>query len=505
MKHLSRKLLAVVLSAAVITGIFCGCAKGTGAGSTVTVGITQEPSVLDPHTVAAAGDREIIFNIYEGLYKFDSEGVLNPCLATGYELSPEMDEYIFDIRKGVKFHNGKELTPDDVVFSLSRAAGLLPGQDKAPVDPLKVISEVSVSKDDANKVIVKLREKSSELLSYFTVGIIPSGYEDCQTKPVGTGPFKFDSYNPGQNITISKFDGYWGEKASIDTAVFKICADIDSGMVELTNGSIDIFPHFTTDRAKQIDQTKFKVDSSVSNMPQIFILNNKVKPFDNAKVREALNYAVNRKDIISVSTDGTGVELTTAMSPAMGKYYDTSLDGTYTYDVEKAKALLSEAGFPNGFETTVTVCSSYLPHVNAAVEIAAELKKVGVTLKINQVDWATWLDQVYAKRDYDSTVICVDSDFAPYDVLSRYASDSSKNFFNYSNARVDELLKLIPAEKDDAKKVEYYHEILNIMVKDAASVYIQDPTSITIVSNRIEGYKTWPMYVVDLSKVKVAK
>ncbi|MCR5489703.1 MAG: ABC transporter substrate-binding protein [Saccharofermentans sp.] len=505
MKHLSRKLLAVVLSAAVITGIFCGCAKSTGAGSTVTVGITQEPSVLDPHTVAAAGDREIIFNIYEGLYKFDSEGVLNPCLATGYELSPEMDEYIFDIRKGVKFHNGKELTPDDVVFSLSRAAGLLPGQDKAPVDPLKVISEVSVSKDDANKVIVKLREKSSELLSYFTVGIIPSGYEDCQTKPVGTGPFKFDSYNPGQNITISKFDGYWGEKASIDTAVFKICADIDSGMVELTNGSIDIFPHFTTDRAKQIDQTKFKVDSSVSNMPQIFILNNKVKPFDNAKVREALNYAVNRKDIISVSTDGTGVELTTAMSPAMGKYYDTSLDGTYTYDVEKAKALLSEAGFPNGFETTVTVCSSYLPHVNAAVEIAAELKKVGVTLKINQVDWATWLDQVYAKRNYDSTVICVDSDFAPYDVLSRYASDSSKNFFNYSNARVDELLKLIPAEKDDSKKVEYYHEILNIMVKDAASVYIQDPTSITIVSNRIEGYKTWPMYVVDLSKVKVAK
>ena len=189
----------------------------------------------------------------------------------------------------------------------------------------------------------------------------------------------------------------------------------------------------------------------------------------------------------------------------MGKYYDTSLDGTYTYDVEKAKALLSEAGFPNGFETTVTVCSSYLPHVNAAVEIAAELKKVGVTLKINQVDWATWLDQVYAKRNYDSTVICVDSDFAPYDVLSRYASDSSKNFFNYSNTRVDELLKLIPAEKDDAKKVEYYHEILNIMVKDAASVYIQDPTSITIVSNRIEGYKTWPMYVVDLSKVKVAK
>lgn len=505
MNKFSRKAFALLLSALVLTGIVCSCSKNASAGSVVTVGITQEPNVLDPHTVNAAGDREIIFNIYEGLYKFDSDGVLNPCLATGYELSDSMDEYVFTIRKGVKFHNGKEMTPEDVVFSLSRAAGLLPGQEKAPVDALKVVSAVSISQDDASKVVVKLKEKSSELLSYFTVGIIPSGYEECQTKPVGTGPFKFDSYNPGQNVTISKFDGYWGTKASIDKAVFKICADIDAGMVELTNGSIDIFPHFTSDRAKQIDQTKFKVDSNVSNMPQIFILNNKVAPFDNPKVREALNYAINRKDVISVSTDGNGVELTTAMSPAMGKYYDKSLDGTYTYDVEKAQKLLEEAGFPSGFETTVTVCSSYLPHVNAAVEIAAELKKIGVTLKINQVDWATWLDQVHDKRNYDTTVICVDSAFAPYDVLQRYASDSSKNFFNYSNSRVDELLKLIPAEKDEAKKVEYYHEILNCMVNDNNNVYIQDPTAITIVSNRIEGYKTWPMYVVDLSTVKIAK
>ena len=511
MKRFTIKAFSLALIASM--GLYLiGCSKNKTQesaadaslyGGSATVGITQEPNCFDPHKVVAAGDREIIFNVFEGLYKFDSKGALNPCLATDVAVSSDAKTYEFTIRDGVKFHDGSDLDAGDVVYSLNRAAGLLPDQDgTALVSTLDAISNIT---SDGNKVKVELDAPNSELLSYFTVGIIPEGADDIETSMIGTGPFKFDSYNPGQNITISKFDGYWGEKASIDTAVFKICADIDSGMVELTNGSIDIFPHFTTDRAKQIDQTKFKVDSSVSNMPQIFILNNKVKPFDNAKVREALNYAVNRKDIISVSTDGTGVELTTAMSPAMGKYYDTSLDGTYTYDVEKAKALLSEAGFPNGFETTVTVCSSYLPHVNAAVEIAAELKKVGVTLKINQVDWATWLDQVYAKRNYDSTVICVDSDFAPYDVLSRYASDSSKNFFNYSNTRVDELLKLIPAEKDDAKKVEYYHEILNIMVKDAASVYIQDPTSITIVSNRIEGYKTWPMYVVDLSKVKVAK
>ena len=505
MKAISRKIAAVILSAVVSAGIFCGCSKTAGAGSTVTVGITQEPSVLDPHTVAAAGDREIIFNIYEGLYKFDSEGVLNPCLATDYELSADMDEYIFTIRKGVKFHSGKEMTPEDVVFSLSRAAGLLPGQDKAPVDDLKVISEVKVSQDDPNKVVVKLKEKSSELLSYFTTGIIPSGYEDCQTKPVGTGPFKFDSYNPGQNVTISRFDGYWGQKAMIDKAVFKICADMDAGMVELTNGSIDIFPHFTTDRAKQIDQTKFKIDSNVSNMPQIFILNDKVKPFDNPKVREALNYGVNRKDIISVSSDGNGVELTTAMSPAMGKYYDKTLDGTYSYDPEKAKQLLTEAGYPDGFELTVTVPSNYLVHVNTAVELASELSAVGIDLEIEQVDWATWLETVYTNREYESTVICLTSDYAPYDVLQRYASDSSDNFINYSNSEVDELLAEIPTLADTEAKTDLYHQILNIMVEDNASCYIQDPTTLTAVSVRLTGYSVYPMYVQDMSQVRVVE
>ena len=164
MKAISRKIAAVILSAVVSAGIFCGCSKTAGAGSTVTVGITQEPSVLDPHTVAAAGDREIIFNIYEGLYKFDSEGVLNPCLATDYELSADMDEYIFTIRKGVKFHSGKEMTPEDVVFSLSRAAGLLPGQDKAPVDDLKVISEV---------VMRTARQNPSEPVLSSSIHIIP--------------------------------------------------------------------------------------------------------------------------------------------------------------------------------------------------------------------------------------------------------------------------------------------------------------------------------------------
>ncbi|MBQ4190920.1 MAG: ABC transporter substrate-binding protein, partial [Clostridiales bacterium] len=240
-------------------------------------------------------------------------------------------------------------------------------------------------------------------------------------------------------------------------------------------------------------------------MVQIFALNNAVEPLNDPLVREAICLAINRQDIIEVTMGGAGVELTTAMSPAMGTYYDTSLDGTYAQDIEKAKSLLEEAGYPDGFKLTVTVPSNYLVHVNTAVELASELSAVGIDLEIEQVDWATWLDSVYTNRQYESTVICLTSDYAPYDVLQRYASTSSDNFINYSNSEVDALLAEIPTLADDDAKTELYHEILNIMVEDSASCYIQDPTTLTAVSTRLTGYSVYPMYVQDMSQVKLAE
>ena len=258
-------------------------------------------------------------------------------------------------------------------------------------------------------------------------------------------------------------------------------------------------------RKKQLDTTQFTIESNGSNMVQIFALNNAVAPLDDARVREAINLAINREDIIEVTMGGAGVELTTAMSPAMGSYYDTSLDGTYSQNIDEAKALLAEAGYPDGFELTVTVPSNYLVHVNTAVELASELSAVGIDLEIEQVDWATWLESVYTNREYESTVICLTSDYAPYDVLQRYASDSSDNFINYSNSEVDELLAEIPTLADTEAKTELYHQILNILVEDNASCYIQDPTTLTAVSVRLTGYSVYPMYVQDMSQVKVVE
>ena len=494
-----KKIIASLLITSALAFGIAGC-TGNNNGGTVTVGITQEPSVFDPHTVVAAGDKEIIFNVFEGLYKFDQTGTLNPCLATDVEISDDSTVYTFTLREGVAFHNGNEMTADDVAYSLKRAAGLLDGQEAALVSELDSIESVDITD---GKIVVTLESPNSELLSFFTVAIIPDEVEDIGATPIGTGPFKFDSYTIGQDVTLVKNENYWiPEFPYIDKAVFKITADMDAGLIELQNGTIDIYPYLTSDRADQLDPNAFTVLRKGSNMVQIFALNNAVEPLNDQRVREAINYAVNRDDIISVTMDGAGEPLTTGMSPAMGSYYDSSLDGTYTQDINKAKSLLAEAGYADGFDLEITVPSNYLVHVNTAVELKSELSAVGINCTIKQVDWATWLSDTYTGRNYESTVIALTSNYAPYDVLSRYKSDANGNFINYNNARVDELLTQIPLETDDTAKVSMYHEILGLLLDDAASCYIQDPANIVAVSNRITGYDVYPMYVQDLSRVK---
>ena len=209
MKHNIIKSIVALTAVSLMAAGFAGCTKKPGtANNNAVVGITQEPGIFDPHTVVAAGDEEIIFNVYEGLYKYDSKGNLNFCLATDVTVSDDASVYTFTIREGVKFHDGSDLDAADVVYSLKRAAGLLDNQDgTALVQELDPITDVKAV--DGNKVEVTLESGNTELLSYFTTGIIPEGYDNCQAAPVGTGPFKFESYTPGQSVILVKNDNYW--------------------------------------------------------------------------------------------------------------------------------------------------------------------------------------------------------------------------------------------------------------------------------------------------------
>ena len=223
MKNSIIKSAVIASVIALAVSGFAGCTKKPGqANNNAVVGITQEPGIFDPHTVVAAGDEEIIFNVYEGLYKYDSKGDLNPCLATDVAISDDASVYTFTIREGVKFHDGSDLDAADVVYSLKRAAGLLDTQDGTALvqelDPIKDVKAV-----DGGKVEVTLESGNTELLSYFTTGIIPDGYDNCQAAPVGTGPFKFESYNPGQSVILVKNENYWQKGLPyLDKVTFKV-------------------------------------------------------------------------------------------------------------------------------------------------------------------------------------------------------------------------------------------------------------------------------------------
>ena len=502
------RAICVVLALCLAAPAFSSCANpfraisrapadGSAYGGEVVVGITQEPSVFDPHTAIAAGDEEILFNIFEGLVKCTPEGEFIPALATDFSISDDAMTYTFTLRDGVVFHNGEPLTTGDVVYSLSRAAGLLTGTPLR--NELSGIAGVEVS--GANEVHVLLKAPDAELLPFLTVAIIPRSVSDINETPIGTGPFKFLSYRVAESVILVRNENYWQPGLPyLDKVTFRITADMNTAFLLLRSGSIDIFPYLDPEKARQI-HSDFRIVTGETNMIHVFALNNQATPFDNPKVREAMNYAVDRTELILLLMNGEGTPLYTGMSPAMGPYYNETLENAFPYDPEKAIELLAEAGYPEGFEATVTVPSNYSHHVNAATAISDQLSRVGVDLSILSVDWATWLSQVYSNRNFEATIIALTPEFSPKDVLSRYASDSDNNFINYSSTEYDAVLLSVHTEINEDVRVDLYRRLQALLVEDSASVFFESPRNIVAVSDELSGYVVYPIYVQDMSTV----
>lgn len=193
------------------------------------------------------------------------------------------------------------------------------------------------------------------------------------------------------------------------------------------------------------------------------------------------------------------------MFPSFEKYYDKSLVSNYNYDLEKAKSLLKEAGYAEGLSFTVTVPSNYDFHVKTAQVIVSQLAKAGIDAKIKLVEWATWLSDVYTGRQFETTVIGLDSKLAPSDVLRFYPTTSSKNFMNYSNAQFDELFEKAKQATDENEKAGYYKQCEKLLTEDAASAYIQSPAQLVAVNPKLGGYKFYPIYVQDMSTIYFKK
>lgn len=466
-------------------------------GGSIRVGISQDLDSLDPHKAVAAGTKEVLFNIYEGLVKPDKDGNLVEAVASSYTVSDDAKVYTFTLRDGVKFHNGNAVTAEDVKYSIDRCADTSNGEPL--VSAYSIIESVNIL--DEKTVEIRLTESNTEFLAYMTTAIIPKDYDKLDTEPVGTGPFKYVSRSPQENVILEKNDDYWGEKAHLDKVEFKIVADADMLVTNLKGGSIDMAMRLTSSQAAELTDG-FHIEEGTMNLVQALYLNNDVEPLNNEKVRQALCYAVNPDEIMDMMADGKGVRIGTSMYPGLKKYYDEEYADYYTQDFEKAKELLKEAGYLDGFDLEITVSSADQPHVDTAQVIAEELKNIGVNVTIKPIEWEAWLEDVYAKRDYQSTVVGVDaSNLSARAMLERFTSDASGNFINFKDDEYDKVFKEAITATDETEQIKLYKQAEGILAEKAANVYIQDLANLVAVSNKFDGYTFYPLYVQDMSTI----
>lgn len=506
---MKNRILAIFLVVALLTCALCACTGTTSNDPSsdektpsssdareITVGIAQDLNdSLDPYLIAAAGTREVMFNVYEGLVKPDAKGNYVCAVASDYTISSDLTQYTFTLREGVTFHNGQALTVEDVLYSFETCAAT--SVNSTVVAALSAICDMDT---DGKSITFTLSEPNSDFLSIVSfVSIIPKSYGQRGTEPVGTGPFKFVSRSVQENFILERNDDYYGAKPQIGRVTFKIYEDSNALFTALDSGALDLVAHLTLDQTENLTNG-YEVLEGTMNLVQALYLNHSVKPFDNELVRQALCYAVDVDAMLALTAGGHGTKLGSSMYPAFGKYFDASLADAYPHDEAKAKELLAQAGYPDGFQFTIKVPTNYQPHVDTATVLAEQLKAVGIDAVLQPVDWNTWLDEVYTNRDFEGTVVGFDSSLlTPSGLLARWVSGNGKNMINFSNADYDAAYAAAQSTADDEAATAAYKTCLQILSDTAANVYLQDLADFVALNPHLKGYTFYPLYVMDLS------
>lgn len=490
-----HRLLVFFLLAFIILAASC---SPSDISNSLVVAIPTDPDGFHPHQSVAAASGEIAFNIFEGLVKAAPDGSILPALATQWTVSPDGLVYTFTLREGVKFHNGRDMTPDDVIYSLSR---LIDPDITAKSRDYTGVVGIEAS---GQQLIITLSQPDASflaLLTEFGASIYPQEAEEqLSTQPIGTGPFVLTQWEPNNQLTLTKFEQYWNPQLpKLKEAVLKIIPEPSTMVNNLRTGHVDLIPRLEPDYLHQIEgDTSIKIIDSPMNLIQLLVINNAVPPFSDIKVRQAINYAIDRDAIIKGAAWGRGTPTGSNLSPAMETWY-TDVTGMYPYDTDKAKELLSQAGYPDGFSATIHLPAPYPLHRGAGEIIVDQLAQVGIDLKIQVIEWGTWLEQINANREYELTVVGFTGRLDPNSLLNRYQSASSRNLSNFNSPRYDELLAKGLVESDPQKRVEIYHELQTILAQEASNVYIMDPSQLAVMRQEIEGWNNYPVYVLDLA------
>ncbi len=489
MKHTRVSFATVVVLA-------MGAGLAQAAQTDITLGMQLEPPHLDPTSAAAGAIDQVLYaNIFEGLTRFASDGAIIAGLAQSWYISDDGLTYTFNLHSGVKFHDGTTMDSRDVKFSLDRARA----EDSANAQKALYAGITSVDALDPETVRITLAEPNGALLFNLAWGdaviVAPESIENIKTNPVGTGPFTFSNWVQGDKIEITKNPDYWGTPAKLDKATFKFISDPTAAFAAVMAEDVDAFPGFPApENLPQFDaDPRFTVMIGSTEGETILSTNNKMPPFDNVKVRKALAHAIDRQSIIDGAMFGYGTPIGTHFAPHNPAYLD--MTGNSNYDPDLARSLLAEAGFADGFSTTLKLPPPSYARRGGEI-IAAQLAEVGITAEISNLEWAQWLEQVFRGKDYGLTIV---SHTEPMDI-GIYARPDY--YFQYESAAFQGLMVDLNAATDPAKRTEIMQAAQTMISEEYVNGYLFQLAATGVANAKIVGlWANAPTQATDLTAV----
>jgi peptide/nickel transport system substrate-binding protein len=455
-----------------------GAASTVSPNATVTISLGLAPTSLDIAQVAGAAlDQILIGNIYQGLLNINQNGQVVPALATSYTVSPDGLTYTFQLVQNATFHDGSPVTSADVVWSFDQV--LAPNATNPDASEFDSVASVAAQGPDTVVVTLKHRDTLFPYELTDREGLVfkaDTNFAATDDAENGTGPFTLQSFDQGTSVTFVRNDHYWGIEPKIAKVVFEYITTPNAANNAEQTGQTDVENNVEPQLLKTFENSNFSITHGTSNDKFTLAFNNAYGPLKNLKVRAAIREAIDTAGLIS-SQGGGGIQLGSYVPPGVPWYQN--LTGIDKYNPKAAKKLLAQAGYAHGLTLTLSVPNIYQSTINEY--LAADLKQVGITLKIDQLDFATWLSQVFEGKKFQLSLV----DQAESQDLYDYATPAY--YWNYNNAQVQAWYNDGVEAATDAQRNTYFEKVARAISVQAVSdwLFLEEP--ITVVRKGVSG------------------